>query len=210
MASTWRAAIAALALTAATGVPAMAQDKKVESVTDLGVYPPWQEGRNDDAVDRGFGFTIADADNLADFHGNPQNPLLSLYVGGNYFFAMAPLVAAFEAKYPEYRGRLYWETIPPGLLVRQMQAGGTVTVGNMTWTVKPDVYLAGEKAVEKQIEAGCSRGRSFPTPPTRSRSWCPRATRRASRGSPIWGGPASSSPCPTPSSRGSPGRSRRR
>ncbi|GMM62493.1 substrate-binding domain-containing protein [Novosphingobium pituita] len=162
MASTWRAAIAALALTAATGVPAMAQDKKVESVTDLGVYPPWQEGRNDDAVDRGFGFTIADADNLADFHGNPQNPLLSLYVGGNYFFAMAPLVAAFEAKYPEYRGRLYWETIPPGLLVRQMQAGGTVTVGNMTWTVKPDVYLAGEKAVEKQIEAGLLQGPVVP------------------------------------------------
>jgi molybdate transport system substrate-binding protein len=77
-----------------------------------------------------------------------------LYVGGNYFFAMAPLVQAFEARLPQYRGRIYWETIPPGLLVRQIQAGGRVTVGNMTWTVKPDVYLAGLEAVNTQIAAG--------------------------------------------------------
>lgn len=158
----FRAALAALAITAALSTPAMAQDKQDQNVSDLGVSPPWQGGRNNDAVDRGFGFTIADADNLADFHGHPMNPLLSLYVGGNYFFAMAPLVAAFEAKYPEYKGRLYWETIPPGLLVRQIKAGGTVTVGNMTWTVKPDVYLAGEKAVEKQLAAGLLAGPVVP------------------------------------------------
>ncbi len=158
----FRAALAALAITAALSTPAMAQDKQDQNVSDLGVSPPWQGGRNNDAVDRGFGFTVADADNLADFHGSPMNSLLSLYVGGNYFFAMAPLVAAFEAKYPEYKGRLYWETIPPGLLVRQIKAGGTVTVGNMTWTVKPDVYLAGEKAVEKQLAAGLLAGPVVP------------------------------------------------
>jgi molybdate transport system substrate-binding protein len=122
--------------------------------TDQGVYPPWQHGQNNDTSDRGLAFTEHDADNLADFHGNPVDPALSLYVGGNYYFAMAPLVKAFEIKYPEYQGKLYWETIPPGLLVRQMQAGGTITVGNMTWTTKPDVYLAGLKAVQKQINTG--------------------------------------------------------
>jgi ABC-type molybdate transport system substrate-binding protein len=126
------------------------------------VYPPWQHGRNNDADARGFEFTVADADDLADFHGDPTHPALSLYVGGNYFFAMAPLVAAFEAKYPQYKGHLYWETIPPGLLVRQIQAGGTVTVGNMTWTVKPDVYLAGLAAVKKQIDAGLLSGPAVP------------------------------------------------
>jgi ABC-type molybdate transport system substrate-binding protein len=35
-----------------------------------------------------------------------------------------------------------------------MEAGGTVTVGNMTWTVPPDVYLAGLAAVQKQIGLG--------------------------------------------------------
>lgn len=124
--------------------------------------PPWQHGRNNDADPRGPDLTVPEVDNLADFHGSPDHPLLSLYVGGNYYFAMAPLVTAFEAKYPEYRGRLYWETIPPGLLVRQIEAGGTVTVGNMTWTVRPDVYLAGLEAVRKQIAAGRLRPPAVP------------------------------------------------
>ena len=122
--------------------------------SSLGVSPPWQHGKNNDAIRRGFEFTEPDADNLADFHGDPIHPELVLFVGGNYFFAMAPLVHAYEGRYPQYRGHVYWETIPPGLLVKQMANGGTVTVGNMTWTVKPDVYLAGLKAVQKQIGLG--------------------------------------------------------
>jgi molybdate transport system substrate-binding protein len=116
--------------------------------------PPWQHGANNDALDRGLEFTVPDADNLADFHGSPVNPLLALYVGGNYFFAMAPLVETFERIHPQYRGRLYWETIPPGLLMKQLKAGGTITVGNMTWTVKPDVYLAGLKKVQEFVDDG--------------------------------------------------------
>jgi hypothetical protein len=63
---------------------------------------------------------VPEVDDLPDFHGNPADAKLVLHVGGNYYFAMAPLVHAFEAAHPQYRGRLYWETIPPGLLVRQM------------------------------------------------------------------------------------------
>lgn len=121
---------------------------------DESLYPPWQRGTNNDAIDRGLEFTVPEADNLADFHGDPHEPLLALYVGGNYFFAMAPLVQSFEARFPEYRGHLYWETLPPGLLVQQIKAGGRVTVGNMSWTVKADVYLAGLEAVATQIDAG--------------------------------------------------------
>jgi molybdate transport system substrate-binding protein len=101
-------------------------------------------------------------DDLPDFHGNPADAKLVLYVGGNYYFAMAPLVHAFEAAHPQYRGRLYWETIPPGLLVRQMQAGGTITVGNMTWTAKPDVYLAGLAKVNGLIDQGLLSGPAVP------------------------------------------------
>lgn len=127
-----------------------------------GAYPPWQGGQNNDAIDKGFEFLVPPVDDLADFHGNPADPALSLYVGGNYFFAMAPLVRAFEAQYPEYRGKLYWETVPPGLLVKQIEAGGTVTVGNMTWTVKPDLYFAGLASVNKQIAAGLLTGPAVP------------------------------------------------
>lgn len=124
--------------------------------------PPWQDGKNNDAVERGLLFTVPDADNLADFHGSPQNPALTLYVGGNYFFAMAPLVEAFEQRHPQYRGRLYWQTLPPGLLMQQLRNGGTVTVGNMTWKAPADVYLAGLNKINAGIAEGVLTGPPIP------------------------------------------------
>lgn len=124
-------------------------------------FPPWQNGANNPAADRGLEFTVQEADNLADFHGDLTKARLVLYVGGNYFFAMAPLVAAFEEAHPDLKGKIYFETIPPGLLVRQMRAGGRVSVGNMTWTAKPDAYFAGLRAVKRLIEDGSLVG-----PPT--------------------------------------------
>ncbi len=118
------------------------------------IFPPWQHGANNDALKRGLEFTVPEVDDMADFHGDLTDPKLVLYVGGNYFFAMAPLVKAFEAEHPDYKGRLFWETIPPGLLVKQMEAGGTITSGNMTFTAKPDAYLAGLKKVEELVAAG--------------------------------------------------------
>jgi ABC-type molybdate transport system substrate-binding protein len=145
---------------AAALLPALAFAAPAASQTE--VFPPWQHGENNDVVSRGFEFTVPEVDDLADFHGNPADAKLVLYVGGNYYFAMAPLVHAFEAAHPEYLGRLYWETIPPGLLVRQMQEGGTITVGNMTWTAKPDVYLAGLAKVNGLIDQGLLSGPAVP------------------------------------------------
>ena len=118
------------------------------------LYPPWQHGANNDAQNRGLEFTVPDVDDMADFHGDLTDPALVLYVGGNYFFAMAPLVKAFESENPKYKGRLFWETIPPGLLVKQMESGGTITVGNMTFTVKPDAYFAGYEKVQELVREG--------------------------------------------------------
>jgi molybdate transport system substrate-binding protein len=121
---------------------------------DPALYPPWQHGDNNDVKEHGVEFTVPDADNLADFHGNPVDARLVLFVGGNYFFAMAPLVAAFEKLHPEFTGRLYWETLPPGLLVEQIRNGGTITVGNMTWTVRADAYLGDSGNVERSVAEG--------------------------------------------------------
>lgn len=148
-------------------VPALAHDtgwngKAQAPAYHEDIFPPWQHGANNDAASRGFDFTVPEADVLADFHGDPADPKLVLYVGGNYFFAMAPLVRAFEAAHPEYQGRIYWETIPPGLLVRQMQAGGRITVGNLTWTAKPDAYLAGLMKVQGLIGQGLLTGPAVP------------------------------------------------
>jgi len=118
------------------------------------LFPPWQYGRNNEATNRGLEFTVPQVDDLADFHGDITDPKLVLYVGGNYFFAMAPLVAEFEKEHPDYTGRIYWETVPPGLLVKQIEKGGTITSGNMTWTAKPDAYLAGLTKVDALIGQG--------------------------------------------------------
>ena len=124
--------------------------------------PPWQHGTNNDAVNRGVEFTVPQIDVLADFHGDLTDPRLVLYVGGNYFFVMAPLVKAFEEANPAYKGRLYWETIPPGLLVEHIKAGGRITSGNMTWTARGDVYFAGLGAVNRLIDEHLLTGPAIP------------------------------------------------
>jgi molybdate transport system substrate-binding protein len=157
-----------LAAACITALPAVAQDNagwhgQAQAPQYRGeIFPPWQHGANNDAINRGLEFTVPEVDDLADFHGDISDPKLVLYVGGNYFFAMAPLVKAFEMLHPEYNGRVYWETIPPGLLIQQMRAGGTITSGNMTWTAKADVYLAGLGAVRQQIAAGLLTGPAVP------------------------------------------------
>src|ERR1700722_6084153 len=150
------------ALLAAALVIPLATAQDVRPAAPDAIFPPWQHGQNNDALDRGLVFSVPQVDDLADFHGDLSDPKLVLYVGGNYFFAMAPLVAAFEQQHPQFKGRIYWETLPPGLLVKQIDAGGTVTSGNMTWTVKPDAYFAGLRAVHGLIDRGVLTGPAVP------------------------------------------------
>jgi hypothetical protein len=48
------------------------------------------------------------------------------------------------------------------LLVKQIEAGGTVTSGNMTWTAKPDAYFAGLKKVQNLIAQELLTGPAVP------------------------------------------------
>lgn len=170
---------AAVILTAAMPVYASAQAPSTTNTTaaapDVGwngkaeapryneqIFPPWQHGANNDATDKGFIFTVPEVDDMADFHGDLTNPKLVLYVGGNYYFAMAPLVAAFEMQDPQYKGKIFFVTIPPGMLVTAMKGGGTFTSGNMTFTAKPDAYFAGLKKVDALITAGTLSGPAVP------------------------------------------------
>ena len=117
-------------------------------------FPPWQNGQNNDAADKGLVFTVPPVDDMADFHGSLDHPDLVLYASGNYFFAMSGLVKAFGDAYPAYRGHVFYETLPPGLLLKQMQGGGTITSGNLTFTVKPDVMMAEQRASEAWVKDG--------------------------------------------------------
>ena len=50
-----------------------------------------------------------------------SNPALVLY--GNSYFAMVPLVRAFEEAHPDYAGRIFYVTVPLGMLETAFKAG---------------------------------------------------------------------------------------
>jgi ABC-type molybdate transport system substrate-binding protein len=102
--------------------------------------PPWSKGRNNPAADKGYVFQVPDIDNVPDLHGNPEDAKLVLFIGGNQFFVLPELVTAFEQQHPDLRGHIFYETLPPGILLKQMENRDTVTLGNFTLRVHPDVY----------------------------------------------------------------------
>ena len=110
-------------------------------------FPPWSAGANNPAADKGYVFQVPDVDNVPDLHGNPANAKLVLFIGGNQFFVLPQLIAGFVQQHPELRGHIFYETLPPGILRRQMAAGGALTLGNLTLQVQPDVYEAGARVL---------------------------------------------------------------
>jgi ABC-type molybdate transport system substrate-binding protein len=120
--------------------------------------PPWSKGANDPAVQEGYVVHIPDVDNIPDLHGNPCDAKLVLFIGGNQFFVLPQLVAAFEQQHPELKGHIYYETLPPGILRRQIAADDALTLGNLTIQVKPDVYEADVSAVRQMEQDGKLNG----------------------------------------------------
>lgn len=116
--------------------------------------PPWSRGANDPAASRGFTFQVADVDNVPDLHGDPCGARLALFIGGNQFMALPDLVAAFERSHPSLRGHIYYETLPPGILRKQLAAGGRLTLGNLTIEAQADVYEAGARVVSGMEKSG--------------------------------------------------------
>lgn len=114
--------------------------------------PPWNKGANDPAVGKGYAFHVPDVDNVPDLHGNPCDAKLVLFIGGNQFFVLPQLVKEFVKLYPELDGRIYYETLPPGILRKQIEADDSLTLGNLTVQVKPDVYEAGARVLKTMEE----------------------------------------------------------
>ncbi|MCK5227836.1 MAG: substrate-binding domain-containing protein [Desulfobulbaceae bacterium] len=75
---------------------------------------------------------------------------LVLFMAGNQFMAMPAIVAAFQQEYPEVKN-IFYETLPPGLELKQIIAGGAVFQGNLI-NVSPDVYSAVNREAMKTLE----------------------------------------------------------
>lgn len=116
--------------------------------------PPWSKGTNAPAASNSYVFHVPDVDNVPDLHGNPCDAKLVLFIGGNQFFVLPRLIAGFEKQHPELAGHIFYETLPPGILRKQMAAGNAITLGNLTIRIQPDVYEAGQRAVHEMQTTG--------------------------------------------------------
>lgn len=76
---------------------------------------------------------------------------LVLFVAGNQFMVMEELLDAFK----EERGieKIFYETLPPGLELRQILEGGAV-FGDIEIDVMPDVYASVTKRAMEKLEDG--------------------------------------------------------
>jgi molybdate transport system substrate-binding protein len=104
--------------------------------------PPWNT-----PPQSAVNFTVKGVDNVPDIYGDINDPQLVIFMGGNQFMVLDDLLAAFKIKYPQYT-RILVETLPPGLLFEQIK-NGSLVIGNMRISIKPDIYTTGRNKIEE-------------------------------------------------------------
>ena len=117
--------------------PVSAQDPRFD--------PPWNTAPESKVM-----FTIPGVDNVPDLYGDINDPQLVIFFAGNQFMCIDDLLAAFRKAYPQYQ-RIFAETLPPGILAKQIE-GGSITIGNMRITLRPDVYTAGKSRIVQMTD----------------------------------------------------------
>ena len=110
--------------------------------------PPWNP-----PPQGGVAFSAPPVDAIADLHGDVVDPQLVVFFAGNQFMVVHDLLAAFRQAHPQYR-RIFVETLPPGILARQIETGSLV-MGNLKIALQPDVFAAGKASIaQHQKEHG--------------------------------------------------------
>ena len=102
--------------------------------------PPWNP-----PPAGGVHFAVPPVDAVADLHGDVVDPQLVVFFAGNQFMVVHDLLAAFRQAYPQYT-RIYAETLPPGILARQVETGSLV-MGNLKIALRPDIFTGGSHAI---------------------------------------------------------------
>ena len=78
---------------------------------------------------------------------------LNLFMAGNQFMLMQELINAFKQQHPDIQN-IYYQTLPPGLQLKQILAGGAWFRGRRI-DAKADIYSSvNAEAMEKLAEAG--------------------------------------------------------
>lgn len=101
-------------------------------------------------------FSVPPENQVLDLHGDPAHHDLALFMHGNQWMAVDGLLQGFRAAVPEVR-EVYYETLPPGILVRQMRLG-VLQMGSLVIRVAPDVLAAGYEALQSLADEGLVEG----------------------------------------------------
>jgi ABC-type molybdate transport system substrate-binding protein len=74
-------------------------------------------------------------------------------MAGNQFMAMGEIISAFQKQYPHIK-RIFYETLPPGLELKQILSCGAV-FGDKVLDIYPDIYTSvNEKAMKILEQSG--------------------------------------------------------
>ena len=104
------------------------------------------------AEKRNLAYPVIPADRGDDLHNLEfaDSADLVLFVAGNQFMVMEELLGAFQSQYPGIN-RIFYETLPPGLELKQILAGGAVFKDKLI-DVRPDVYASVSEVAMRRLE----------------------------------------------------------
>lgn len=90
---------------------------------------------------------------LSDLHNHQysDNADLVLFMAGNQFMVMEELLTVFQKYHPEIK-KIFYETLPPGLELKQILAGGA-RCGDREIRVTPDVYSSVTEDAMKKLKS---------------------------------------------------------
>jgi len=97
-------------------------------------------------------FPVIPPDRADDLHNleTADSSDLVLFMAGNQFMAMEEIISAFQQECPEVK-RIFYETLPPGLELKQIIAGGAVFRDKIL-DIYPDIYTSVNEKGMKTLE----------------------------------------------------------
>ena len=97
-------------------------------------------------------FPVIPSDRSDDLHNLKiaDSSDLVLFMAGNQFMAMGEIISAFQKEYPHIK-RVFYETLPPGLELKQILSGGAV-FGDKVLDIYPDIYTSVNEKAMKILE----------------------------------------------------------
>ncbi len=116
---------------------------------------PWPEERARQSRENEASWSQPGSNICLDFHGDPRRARLVVFSDGNHHMALAECLQGFLVENPGVDD-IFYATTPPGVLVQALKGGG-LQLGNLSLTVKPDIFLSPPDVLDSLVAGGYMR-----------------------------------------------------